>query len=97
MQGTAGNISVTSDISAQQNPTFQVTGKLQVSNNDAETYIQMVETFADKLVNLHLAEWQLITLQDGRKGFALFFDRDVWDQDKLKKSLHLKNGEAVEK
>ena len=46
------------------------------ANSEAASLIQ---TLADKLIESKLVEWHKITLQDSRKGFALFFPADKWE------------------
>ena len=79
-QGTqstnAGNpsMSVTLASTAPQSPTSPTTPNSL--GNPLLTQAKIIQVFAAKLGKA--VEWRNITLGDGRKGYALFFDETKW-------------------
>ena len=50
-------------------------------------FANAVVIFANKLVNLELAEWRTLSLADGRNGYALFLPVSKWMQDPISKEI----------
>jgi hypothetical protein len=68
------SMSVTLASTAQQSPTSQTTPNSL--GNPLLTQAKIIQVFAAKLGKA--VEWRNITLGDGRKGYALFFDETKW-------------------
>ena len=68
------SISVTLASTAPQNPTSQTTPNSL--GNPLLTQAKIIQVFAAKLGKA--VEWRNITLGDGRRGYALFFDETKW-------------------
>lgn len=75
------NTGATSESKVLQKKDSQIIPKLsnQENENPNDELMQVIHAMIDKLVNLNLAEWHKITLQDSRKGIAIFFPVDKWE------------------
>lgn len=73
------SMSVTLASTAQQSPTSQTTPNSL--GNPLLTQAKIIQVFAAKLGKA--VEWRNITLGDGRKGYALFFDETKWLVDPM--------------